>query len=61
MLCGNSLDFMKDSKFNVAEPIAMNEDMLFQTQQLTRWMKTDKDVDFCNDWNIGVILHVYRY
>ena len=52
---------MKDSKFNVAESIAMNKDMLFQTQQLTRRMKADKDADFGNDWNIGIILQVYSY
>ena len=57
----DSLGFMKDSKFNVAESIAMNKDMLFQTQQLTRRMKADKDADFGNDWNIGIILQVYSY
>jgi hypothetical protein len=35
---------MKDSKFNAAEPIAMNKDMLFQAHQLTRRMKVGKDV-----------------
>ena len=58
---GDSLGFMKDAKFNVAEPIAMNRDMLFQAQLLTRRMKADNNVDFYNDWKVGVILHVYRY
>ncbi|GFG38526.1 hypothetical protein Cfor_01196 [Coptotermes formosanus] len=53
---GDSLGFMKDAKFNVAEPIAMNKDMMFQAQLLTRRMKADKNVDFCNDWKLVTIL-----
>jgi hypothetical protein len=42
------VDFVKDSKFNVAEPIAMIN-MLFQAQQPTRRTMADKDVDFYNN------------
>jgi hypothetical protein len=57
----DSLDLIRHSKFNVSETIAMNKDIHFAAQLLIRRMKADKDVDFCNDWNVGVIMHVYRY
>jgi hypothetical protein len=52
---GDSLSFMKDSKFNVAEPIAMNRDLVFQAQLLIRRMKADHSVDFYKDWKVWLL------
>ncbi|XP_033611745.1 phospholipase B1, membrane-associated [Cryptotermes secundus] len=53
---GDSLGFMNDSKFNVAEPIAMNRDLVFQSKLLIRRMKADQNVDFYKDWKIVTVL-----
>lgn len=52
---GDSLGFMNESKFNVAEPIAMNRDLVFQSQLLIRRMKADQNVDFYKDWKVWLI------
>jgi hypothetical protein len=52
---GDSLGFMNDSKFNVAEPIAMNRDLVFQAQLLIRRMKSDQSVDFYKDWKVWLL------
>ncbi|KAJ9576076.1 hypothetical protein L9F63_007041, partial [Diploptera punctata] len=53
---GNAMSFMPDSKFNVAEPMAMNRDIVFQAKLLLLRMKADKNIDFEKDWKLITIL-----
>jgi hypothetical protein len=52
---GDSLGFMKDSKFNVAERRAMNKDLVFQAQLLIQRMKADHSVDFYKDCKVWLL------
>jgi hypothetical protein len=49
----DSLGSQKSSQFNVAEPMAITSDMPFQAELLVRRMRSDKRVDYENDWKVG--------
>jgi hypothetical protein len=49
----DSLGSQKSSQFNVAEPIAITSDMPFQAELLVKRMRSDKRVDYENDWKVG--------
>jgi hypothetical protein len=49
----DSLGSQKRSQFNVAEPMAITSDMPFQAELLVKRMRSDKRVDYENDWKVG--------
>jgi hypothetical protein len=55
----DSLGSQKNSQFNVAEPMAIASDMPFQAKLLVRRMRSDKRVDYKNDWKVGGISASY--
>jgi hypothetical protein len=48
----DSLGFQKSSQFNVAEPFGITSDMPFQAELLVKRMRSDKRVDYENDWKV---------
>lgn len=52
----DSLGSQKNSQFNVAEPMGITSDMPFQAQLLVRRMRSDKRVDYKNDWKMVTIM-----
>ncbi|PSN51367.1 hypothetical protein C0J52_04441 [Blattella germanica] len=54
---GTALGFMKSSKLNIAEPMAMNRDMLFQAKLLILRMKDNPRIDFKEDWKVNNSLY----
>jgi hypothetical protein len=49
----DSLGSQKSSQFNVAEPYGITSDMSFQAELLVKRMRSDKRVDYDNDWKVG--------
>ncbi|KAK6633727.1 hypothetical protein RUM44_004334 [Polyplax serrata] len=49
---GDALGHHKASQFNAAEPAAMSQDIYFMAKELVRRIKSDKRVDFKNDWKL---------
>ncbi|EEB19893.1 phospholipase B, plb1, putative [Pediculus humanus corporis] len=49
---GDGLGHHPVAGFNVAEPAAMSEDLLFMAKELVRRIKLDRRVDFKNDWKL---------
>ncbi|PNF40544.1 hypothetical protein B7P43_G08164 [Cryptotermes secundus] len=52
----DSLGSQKNSQFNVAEPMAITSDMPFQAELLVKRMRSDKRVDYENDWKMVTIM-----
>jgi len=49
----DSLGSQRTSQFNVAEPLGINSDMPFQAELLVKRMRSDKRVDYENDWKVS--------
>ncbi|XP_055384985.1 phospholipase B1, membrane-associated-like [Condylostylus longicornis] len=52
---GDGLTIDKSSKFNLAEPMTMSPDLLFQAKVLINRMRNDGKVDFKNHWKMITI------
>jgi hypothetical protein len=48
----DSLGSERSSQFNVAEPFGIASDMPFQAELLVKRMRSDKRVDYVNDWKV---------
>ena len=48
----DSLGSQRNSQFNVAEPLGIVSDMPFQAELLVKRMRSDKRVDYGNDWKV---------
>ena len=48
----DSLGSQRSSQFNVAEPLGITSDMPFQAELLVKRMRSDKRVDYENDWKV---------
>ena len=49
---GDGLGHHPVAEFNVAEPAAMSDDLLFMAKELVRRIRLDRRVDFKNDWKV---------